>query len=144
MMTDTVIDFAVTPTINEESLRSARFRGGEPVILEGVTYYLPKPNIEYLPIFSGGQVTESRAATDLGPGFETALTDLDDDDSEKPFLNRMVQVGAALLTFNYNLDDDALGRLLIFRPNDEANQEFFKAVIGTARGTYAEKQSPAI
>jgi hypothetical protein len=86
-----------------------------PVVLaDQQTWYLPKPWLEVRPTFKGGRAVDSAPALTCGPEFDALMQAVQDAQGDD-IITAGATLTAHMLLRNYDLTDDQLGTVLVFR-----------------------------
>lgn len=134
--------------LDEQALRRPTWRGDVPVTLaDGQVWRLAKPRVRFFPRRDAGgefKVAVRLVDADYMAKIERYFTTSADDSDVDAFLAAQFDLWAAVLLLNYDLDDEAVGRLLSFGfdPADEAEAETRRILTEVAQGQ-GPKASPA-
>ena len=127
--------------IDEKTKRRPTFdeANSAPVVLaDGQTWWMPKPWLEVRPTFRGGRAVDSAPALTCGPEFDAVKKAVDDAEGDD-IITAGATLAAHMMLLNYDLADDQLGTLLVFR----ANQTWLRDACAIANGATAPKASSA-
>ena len=127
--------------IDEKALRKPTFdeTNSSPVVLaDGQTWYLPKPWLEVRPTFRGGRAVESVPVLTCGPAFDSLKNTVENAEGDE-IITAGATLTAHMLLVNYDLTDEQLAALLIFR----AEVAWLREAMAVANGASAPKASSA-
>lgn len=127
--------------LDEKALRKPSFQPeSNPVVLaDGQTWWLAKPSIRLRPSFSGGHAVSVKARTTWGDAFDEMVESVESNTATDSF-NAILNLGAFMLSQNYNLTDGDLEDLFVVTLGDEPSG-VLSEIMSTARGE-GPKRSP--
>ncbi|WP_165072123.1 hypothetical protein [Paludisphaera rhizosphaerae] len=103
-------------------------------LADGWEWYIPRPMMEIVPIFEGGKAVDSARGITCGPEIDVLLEAIAAETNHVRQVLAVLTLGAFLLQRNYDLSDDELRRLLVFRPGDEASESMLRGIVEVATG----------
>lgn len=128
--------------LDERSLRkpSCSEEDSTPVAMaDGQTWMLRRPVLRLRPKFSGGRATASKLSPYLEGGSELESL-LDAVTADGDFVQAAINVGAYLLSFNYDLTDGQLEELFSFTSSSgEDPLAWVREIVQVANGVAAPK-----
>lgn len=128
--------------LDEKSLRRDCFNleDSSPVVMaDGQEWHLRRPVVRIRPKFERGRAIATKAAPYLEGGEELPAL-LDALTADADFVQAAINVGAYLLSFNYNLSDAQFEELFAFE-DDEGDGRFdwMRRIVQVANGADAPK-----
>ena len=109
-------------------------RTSTPVTLaDGQVWHLGRPWLELVPIFRDGKPVDHARVLTCGDELDFLLELIARAKPGPAQILAVMAVGAFLLRRNYDLEDDELNRLFVFRGDDDS-QAMLRAIISTATG----------
>lgn len=121
----------------EAALRRPTFQADSvPVVMaDGQPWYLPRPYVELCPRFENGRLATIGSETHLGDDFDALVVAAAPSEATGGVTyGAILDLGAFLLRWNYELSDEQLGRLLRYRRGDEVAEERFGQIHDVATG----------
>lgn len=89
-------------------------------LADGQQWAFPKPWVEIRGVFSGGKPSVGAARTTHGPEFDEIVACLGQVETNEELIVATLMIGAFLLRKNYDLADEELEELFVFRFADES------------------------
>jgi hypothetical protein len=122
--------------IDEASRRREEFQeASAPVVLaDGQTWHIPKPFIAIFPSFVDGRAVNGFRHLTYGPDLDAHMGAIREEEEPIDRLLLVLTLGAYLLRRNYDLTDDELDELFVYRMDDEQSAEMVKAILDVAAG----------
>lgn len=118
--------------LNESALRTPEFTEGATVTLaDGQVWTFPKPTPMFRPTFENGIAISIAMMPTFGPKVDRYIHAMRDDKLEDDglgYAQLRFTAAAMLLLKNYNLDDEALGQLLVVNFADPEIQAMWVAI----------------
>lgn len=106
-----------------------------PIILaDGQEWYFPRPWLEIVPIFRDGKAVDRSKLLTCGPELDLLLESIAEEEDPAREILAVMTLGGFLLLRNYDLTDDELSQLFIYRPRDPASQDMLRSIIEVATG----------
>lgn len=103
-------------------------------LADGQDWYFPRPWLEIVPHFRDGKaVARSRLLT-CGPELDLLLEMIAEEEDPVREILAVMTLGGFLLQRNYDLTDEDLERLFVYRPRDPASQDMLRSIIDVATG----------
>lgn len=103
-------------------------------LADGDAWHLARPWLEIVPRFRSGRAVGRDEFLTCGEEFDALIAAVSEDLDGPAFILAVMTVGAALLTRNYDLTNDELGRLFTFRPGDPESARMLQEIMGVATG----------
>lgn len=111
-----------------------------PVVLsDGQTWLLPKPWIAIHPVFRDGRPVDEWRCLTYGPELDALIERIKDSDDLVEQVTAGVALAALLLTRNYDLTDDELAEVLVYRAGDPASRAMLESVLDVVTGRTGPK-----
>lgn len=128
--------------LDEKALRRPTFQPeSAPVVLaDGQTWWLAKPTIRLRPSFGGGKAVSVATRTTWGDDFD-ALAESVDSGTAVDMFNAILNLGAFMLSQNYDLADSDLEDLFVVTISGDEPSELLGDIVKIAKGQ-APKPSP--
>jgi hypothetical protein len=128
--------------LDERSLRkpTCSVEDSTPIVMaDGRPWLFRRPFLRMRAKFAGGKAAESRMVPYLEGGSELESL-LDALTGEGDFLAAVMNIGAYLLSFNYDLSDEALGEIFSFAAiSGDDPMEWARQIVRCANGADAPK-----
>ncbi len=101
---------------------------------DGQQWALPRPYIAIIPEFKGGVPTHTWTYLGYSPQIDRNLEAIGQAKDLLEVIIRTVALAAQLLLHQYELSDEELSQVLVYRADDPASDEMLKAVVNIATG----------
>lgn len=108
---------------------------------DGGEWLLPKPWVEVHPIFDGGRPVDRWLVFTYGPELDGLIRAIAEAEDGSMRILAAVGLGAHLLLRNYDLSDDQLAEVLVFRCHDPESESMVRAILDVATGRTGPKAS---
>lgn len=108
---------------------------------DGGEWLLPKPWVEIHPVFEGGRPVDKWLVFTYGPELDGLIRAISEAEDGSLRILAAVGLGAYLLRRNYELSDEQLAEVLVFRCGDPESEAMVKAILDVATGRTGPKPS---
>lgn len=108
------------------------------VMADGQTWLLPKPWVAVHPVFKDGRPVDDWKCLTYGPELDALVENVAEAEGIASVLAG-VALAAHLLRRNYDLSDDELAEVLVYRCGDPASQAMLRTVFDVATGRTGPK-----
>ena len=132
--------------IDERAKRKPNFdeRNSAPVVFgDGQTWHVPKPWLEIRPTFRGGKAVASYPVPTYGPEIDALLEAISECEDMVAQITAAASLAAYLLRWHYDLTDEDLDGVLVFRTAAEDPVCWVRDVMAIATGRSGPKRSRA-
>ena len=107
-----------------------------PIMLaDGQEWWLPRPWLEIVPHFENGKAVARSKLFTCGPELDLLLEAIGQEEDPAKEILATLTLGGFLLLRNYDLADEDLERLFVYRPRDPVSQEMLRSIINVATGS---------
>jgi len=129
--------------IDEMAARRPDFRPDVKVRLaDGQDWFLPRPMVTFTLSFAADDGPGfKRSDLGFGPDYMDLLQRFYDSDGAEQ-LNAAARMVCRVVRLNYDLDDETLATLLVYRPSDESNLAMWSELVDIATGNPSPKGGP--
>ena len=103
-------------------------------LADGQEWYFPRPWLEIVPVFENGKAIDRNRMLTCGPELDYLLEKIATEEDPAGEIMATMTLGGFLLLRNYDLADDELSLLFVYRPNDPASQDMIRSIIDAATG----------
>lgn len=103
-------------------------------LADGDAWHLARPWLEIVPRFRAGRAVGRDDFLTCGADFDALIGAVADGLDGADFILAVMTIGATLLSRNYDLANDELGRLFTFRPGDPDSSRMLEDVMAVATG----------
>lgn len=104
------------------------------VLADGVAWHFPRPWLEIVPIFRDGKAVDRSKLLTCGAELDLLLESIAEEEDPAREILAVMTLGGFLLLRNYDLTDEDLERLFVYRPRDPASQDMLRSIIEVATG----------
>lgn len=108
---------------------------------DGVEWLLPKPWVEVHPVFENGKPVDRWLVFTYGPELDALVKAISEAEDAGVRILAAVGLGAHLLLRNYDLSDDELATVLVFRSGDPESEAMVRGILDVATGRTGPKPS---
>ena len=129
--------------LDEKTKRRKTFdeRNSVPVILaDGQPWAFPKPWLEIRASFRDGKAQTTYTVLTYGPELDALVKAIRECQNNVALLCGAASLGAYLVSQNYDLSDEDLDRLFVFRVGDSASWDWARAIMDVATGRSGPKR----
>ncbi len=110
---------------------------------DGQFWFIPKPWYEIRPIFQDGLAVDYNSCFTHGSELDDLIETISASDDFALRTLASVGLAAYLLKRNYDLSDEDLSDILIYRAGDPQSELMLREIIDVAMGLSGKKHSPA-
>jgi hypothetical protein len=103
-------------------------------LADGQDWYFPRPWLEIVPHFKDGKAVDQSKLLTCGPELDLLLESIAEEEDPAKEILAVMTLGGFLLLRNYDLTDEELGQLFVYRPRDPASQDMIRSIIEVATG----------
>jgi hypothetical protein len=103
-------------------------------LADGQAWYFPRPWLEIVPHFRDGKAVDRSRLLTCGPELDLLLEAIAEEEDPAREILSVMTLGGFLLLRNYDLADEDLERLFVYRPRDPASQDMLRSIIDVATG----------
>ena len=109
------------------------------VLADGQEWYFPKPWLAFRPVFRDGKPVDSVRYFSCGPELDSLLEAISSAETLTGQLMAAMALAGLMLLRNYDLTDEELATVLVYRPGDPESSKMLSAIIAIATGNSGKK-----